>query len=88
MRVALASPIDAATFSSSSSAAHLAEVARAAAIAFPFPGVKAISIGPVTSATLRELHWEPSAEATPHDITPGIIAATVYALSQGPEAAR
>jgi uroporphyrinogen-III synthase len=87
LRVALASPIDAATFSSSSSAAHLAEVARGAGIAFPFPGVKAISIGPVTTATLRELRWEPSAEAAPHDI-PGIIAATVYALSQGPEAAR
>jgi uroporphyrinogen-III synthase len=80
LRSALASRIDAATFTSSSSATHLAEVARAAAIAFPFPGVKAISIGPVTSASLRELHWEPDTEANPHDI-PGLIAAVVQALS-------
>jgi len=87
LRSALASRIDAATFTSSSSAAHLAEVARAAGIAFPFPGVRAISIGPVTTATLRELNWEPAAEASPHDI-PGLIAATVYALTEGPEGAR
>jgi len=80
LRSALASRIDAATFTSSSSATHLAEVALAAAIAFPFPGVKAISIGPVTSASLRELHWEPDTEANPHDI-PGLIAAVVQALS-------
>src|SRR4051812_21394316 len=54
LRVALASQIDAATFTSSSSVTHLAEVARAAGMAFPFAGVKAISIGPITSATLRE----------------------------------
>jgi len=52
---------------------------RAARIAFPFAGVKAISIGPVTSGTLRELGWEPAAEAAPHDI-PGLIAAVVQAL--------
>lgn len=86
LRAALASRIDAATFTSSSSAAHLAEVARIAGISFPIPGVRAISIGPVTTATLRELRWEPSAEASPHDI-PGLIAATVYALTDGPEAA-
>ncbi len=82
LRAALASRVDAATFTSSSSASHLAEVARAAGVAFPFPGVKAISIGPVTSATLRELHWEPDAEATPHDI-PGLIAAVVQTLGHG-----
>ncbi|MGC2616607.1 MAG: uroporphyrinogen-III synthase, partial [Terracidiphilus sp.] len=80
LRAALASRIDAATFTSSSSAAHLAEVARAAAIAFPFPGVRAISIGPVTSATLRELRWEPDAEAHTHDI-PGLIAAVERSLN-------
>jgi uroporphyrinogen-III synthase len=79
LRAALASPIDAATFASSSSAIHLAEVARAAGIRFPFAGVRAISIGPVTSATLRELGWEPTAEATPHDI-PGLIAAVEKSL--------
>lgn len=76
LRAALASRIDAATFTSSSSVTHLAEVARAAGIAFPFAGVKAISIGPITSATLREHGWPPAAEADPHDI-PGLIAAVI-----------
>jgi uroporphyrinogen-III synthase len=76
LRAALASRIDAATFTSSSSATHLADVARTAGIAFPFAGVKAISIGPITSATLRELGWPPDAEADPHDI-PGLIAAVI-----------
>ena len=80
LRSALISGIDAATFTSSSSASHLAEVAHAAKIAFPLEGVKAISIGPVTSSTLRELRWEPAAEANPHDI-PGLIAAAVRVLS-------
>jgi len=87
LRAALATQIDAATFASSSSATHLAEVARAAGIAFPFAGVKAISIGPVTSGTLRELRWEPAAEATPHDI-PGLIAAAVCALGEDSAATR
>ena len=81
LREAVASGIDAATFSSSSSATHLAEVARVAGIAFPLAGVKAISIGPVTSGTLRELRWEPAAEASPHDI-PGLVAAVVGALAE------
>jgi uroporphyrinogen-III synthase len=76
LRAALASRIDAATFTSSSSVTHLAEVAQTAKIAFPFAGVKAISIGPITTATLRELGWPPAAEADPHDIT-GLIAAVV-----------
>jgi len=76
LRAALASRIDAATFTSSSSASHLAEVARSAGIAFPFAGIKAISIGPITSATLRELGWPPDAEADPHDIE-GLIAAVI-----------
>ena len=77
---ALSTRIDAATFTSSSSVIHLAEVARVAGISFPFSGVKAISIGPVTSTTLRELGWEPAAEATPHDI-PGLLAAVVRDLA-------
>jgi uroporphyrinogen-III synthase len=76
LRTALASRIDAATFTSSSSVSHLAEVARAAKVAFPFSGVKAISIGPITSATLRELGWPPATEADPHDI-PGLIKAVL-----------
>ncbi|HEY1580316.1 MAG TPA: uroporphyrinogen-III synthase [Terracidiphilus sp.] len=76
LRAALAGHVDAATFTSSSSATHLAEVAHAAGVAFPLGGVKAISIGPITSATLRELGWAPVAEADPHDI-PGLIAAVI-----------
>jgi uroporphyrinogen-III synthase/uroporphyrinogen III methyltransferase/synthase len=76
LRGALASGIDAATFTSSSSVMHLSEVARAAGIAFPFAGVRAISIGPITSATLREVGWAPAVEANPHDI-PGLIAAVI-----------
>jgi uroporphyrinogen-III synthase/uroporphyrinogen III methyltransferase/synthase len=81
LRAALAARIDAATFTSSSSATHLAEVANAAGIAFPFAGVKAVSIGPITSATLRELGWEPAVEADPHDI-PGLVAAVADLLTR------
>ena len=80
LRAALASRIDAVTFTSSSSVTHLAEVARAAKIAFPFIGVKAVSIGPITSATLQEAEWPPAAEADPHDI-PGLIAAVFEVFS-------
>jgi uroporphyrinogen-III synthase/uroporphyrinogen III methyltransferase/synthase len=76
LRRALAAGINAVTFTSSSSATHLAEAARAAGIKFPFAGVSAVSIGPITSQTLRELGWEPAAEASVSDI-PGLIDALV-----------
>jgi len=76
LRHAFARGLDAVTFTSSSSATHLAEAAQAAALPFPFPYVAAISIGPITSQTLRDLSWPPAAEADPHDI-PGLIAAVV-----------
>jgi uroporphyrinogen-III synthase/uroporphyrinogen III methyltransferase/synthase len=79
LRAALADGLDAATFTSSSSVTHLAEAAKASGVTFPFAGVPAVSIGPVTSGTLREMGWEPAAEADPHDV-PGLIAATVQAL--------
>lgn len=72
--------IDAATFTSSSSATRLAEAAKAAQIPWPFTGVPAISIGPITSATLRELAWVPAIEAAPSDI-PGLIAAVAKFFS-------
>jgi len=81
LRAALDQGIDAATFTSSSSVAHLAEAAGAAGIAFPFGGVKAVSIGPITSATLREHGWEPAAEAKPFDI-PGLITAVAESLTR------
>jgi uroporphyrinogen-III synthase len=74
LRAALEKGIDAATFTSSSSVMHLAEAARTAGIAFPFTGVHAVSIGPITSQTLRELGWEPATEASVSDV-PGLIAA-------------
>ena len=68
LRGALEHGIDAATFTSSSSVTHLADAARAAGIQFPLAGVRAISIGPITSATLREYGWIPAAEAKISDI--------------------
>lgn len=79
LRRAFAEGLDAATFTSSSSASHLADVAQAAGLAFPFPGVPAVSIGPITSQTLRDLGWPPAAEANPYDI-PGLIAAVTQVL--------
>jgi uroporphyrinogen-III synthase/uroporphyrinogen III methyltransferase/synthase len=79
LRGALGAGIAAATFTSSSSAAHLADAAQAAGIKFPFVGVKAVSIGPITSRTLRELGWEPAAEARPSDIA-GLIEAVSSVL--------
>ncbi|HEX4758330.1 MAG TPA: uroporphyrinogen-III synthase [Terracidiphilus sp.] len=80
LRRALAAGIDATTFTSSSSVIHLADAARAAGIEFPFARVPAISIGPITSRTLRDLGWEPAAEAAPSDIA-GLIKATVFAFA-------
>jgi len=71
---ALKAGVDAATFTSSSTVRNLAEVAREAGIGFPFAEVKAISIGPVTSATLREFGWEPAGEAEVSDLSSLILA--------------
>lgn len=82
LRQALAEGLDAATFTSSSSVTHLAEAAVAAGLKFPFEDVAAVSIGPITSATLREAGWEPAAEADQHDI-PGLIAAVRGLVGRG-----
>jgi uroporphyrinogen-III synthase len=74
LRRAVDAGLDAATFTSSSSATHLAEAARAAGVAWPLAGVPAVSIGPITSQTLRELGCPPAVEAVPSDI-PGLITA-------------
>jgi uroporphyrinogen-III synthase len=76
---ALKKPVDAVTFSSSSSARHLASAAKRAGISFPFDGAAAVSIGPITSQTLCELGWKPAEEARPSDI-PGLIAAVMRLL--------
>ena len=80
LKEALRVGVDAATFTSSSSVRNLAEVATEAGVSFPFAGVKAISIGPVTSATLREFGWEAAGEAEVSDL-PGLIDAVVSALA-------
>jgi uroporphyrinogen-III synthase len=79
LRSALRESLDAVTFTSSSSVTHLAEVARAAGVSFPFAGVPAVSIGPLTSGTLRDFGLEPAAEAEQHDV-PGLIEATLRAV--------
>lgn len=81
LRAALGGKIDAATFTSSSTVSHLAEAAAISGIRFPIQGVPAISIGPVTSQTLREHGWEPAIEADPHDIA-GLMDALVRALER------
>jgi uroporphyrinogen-III synthase len=80
LRAALVQPLNAATFTSSSSVTHLAEAAQHAGVAFPLAGVPAISIGPITSRTLREFGWEPAAEAQPSDID-GLVSATIRSFS-------
>ena len=77
---AVANRIDAVTFTSSSSATHLAEAALLAGVAWPLAGVPAVSIGPITSETLIDLGWTPAAEANPSDI-PGLIAAVEHVLA-------
>jgi len=81
LRNAIAAGLDGATFTSSSSVSHLAHAASAAGLKFPFAGVPAISIGPVTSKTLRAAGWQPAIEATRSDV-PGLIEATVHLLGR------
>ena len=81
LRAAIDGGLDAATFTSSSSVTHLADAARAAGIAFPLEKVQPVSIGPITSATLREHGWEPAAEADPHDIA-GLVEAVRRVLGK------
>ena len=80
LSAALKTRVDAACFSSSSSVTHMAEAAKRAHIAFPLSEVAAVSIGPITSQTLREIGWEPAGEATPSDI-PGLIVAVMRVLA-------
>ncbi len=66
--------MDAATFTSSSSVTHLAALAAAAGIEFPLRRLPAISIGPITTASLLQHNWSPAAEAESADI-PALLAA-------------
>ncbi|HEX4310971.1 MAG TPA: uroporphyrinogen-III synthase [Acidobacteriaceae bacterium] len=69
---------DAATFTSSSTVTNFLNLAQAAGVEVP-KAMRAVSIGPITSRTLRDNGWEPAAEADPHDLG-GLVAAVVRAL--------
>jgi uroporphyrinogen-III synthase len=73
-------PPHAVTFTSSSTVQHFFRLLGEAGIAIIPKGVSALSIGPITSATLREFGWEPAAEATQSDV-PGMVDAAVRALA-------
>jgi uroporphyrinogen-III synthase len=68
LREAIARGIEIAVFTSSSSVRHLAEATEKAGLKWPLIGVRAVSIGPVTSQTLHESGWKVAAEAEPSDI--------------------
>jgi uroporphyrinogen-III synthase len=74
---------DAVTFTSSSTVTHFFHLLQVAGIASMPKSVRTLSIGPVTSATLREHGLEPAVEADPHDV-PGLVQATVRALPPSP----
>jgi uroporphyrinogen-III synthase len=63
---------DAVTFTSSSTVNNFFALLAAAKIDLP-QGLRAVSIGPVTSKTLRQHRWEPAREAVQYDI-PGVVA--------------
>jgi uroporphyrinogen-III synthase len=66
-------PLDAITFTSSSTVKNFFALSRKAGPAGPPKSIKALSIGPITSETLREFGWEPAAEAAEH-CAEGLIA--------------
>ncbi len=68
LRAAIAMGFEVAVFTSSSSVRHLSEVTEKAGVKWPLMGVRAVSIGPVTSQTLLESGWKVAAEAEPSDI--------------------
>lgn len=72
-------PPDAATFTSSSAVINFFHLMSVAGNVQRHETMLAVSIGPVTSETLRQHNWDPVAEADPHDIT-GLAAAAVRAL--------
>jgi uroporphyrinogen III methyltransferase/synthase len=67
---------DLVTFTSSSTVTGLAAAVGDGSL----DGLRAVSIGPVTSATLREHGVEPLAEADPHSVD-GLVAAVLAALA-------
>ncbi|MGH3139044.1 MAG: uroporphyrinogen-III C-methyltransferase [Gaiellales bacterium] len=70
---------DLVTFTSSSTVANLVEAMEGRELS----SLRAVSIGPVTSASLREAGIEPVAEADPHDVA-GLVAAVLAAAGRVP----
>jgi uroporphyrinogen-III synthase len=70
---------DAVTFTSSSTVNNFFGLLAAAKMDRP-RGLRAVSIGPVTSQTLRQHQWEPAGEASPYNI-PGVVEACVKLLA-------
>jgi uroporphyrinogen-III synthase len=70
---------DAVTFTSASTVNNFFTLLAAAKIAIP-PGLRAVSIGPVTTRTLHQHDWELVHEAAKYDI-PGLVGACVEQLS-------
>jgi uroporphyrinogen III methyltransferase/synthase len=70
---------DLVTFTSSSTVANLVRATEGRDLS----GLRAVSIGPVTSASLREAGIEPVAEADPHDVA-GLVEAVLAAADRVP----
>ncbi len=66
---------DAVTFTSSSTVSNFLALLAAAKLERP-SNLRAVSIGPITTHTLRQHGWEPAGQADPHDIA-GLAAACV-----------
>ncbi len=67
---------DAVTFTSSSTVKNFFTLFQSAGFSGIPAGVVSLSIGPVTSRTLREYGWEPAVEAEPHDVAGLLTAVT------------
>jgi uroporphyrinogen-III synthase len=70
---------DAVTFTSSSTVSNFCALLTAANLELP-KELRAVSIGPVTTRTLRQHNWEPAQEAIRYDI-PGLVDACVRLLT-------
>jgi uroporphyrinogen-III synthase len=73
---------DAITFTSSSTATNLLALLEAAGLTLP-PNIPRISIGPITTQTLRDLHLPPHAESAEPTI-PALVKTVVQSLTPNP----
>ncbi len=74
-------PVDAVTFTSSSTVENFFTLLGNDAARQALGGTRACSIGPITSATLRTFGSEPVEEASDHDLD-GLVEAVIRALSR------